>query len=121
MYDPDYEERGLKYPVAYIRWTAKRNIEEFLKMISLGTIKLGNITTHVFPFENALEAYQMILSGKESIIGMVLQYPAITSNITPSPIDFKSIVATTLTTFAIEKSITTGEAIEINLNKWGID
>ena len=36
----------------------------------------------------------------------------------PSPIDFKSIVATTATTFAVEQSISTGEAIEIDLGKW---
>ena len=39
----------------------------------------------------------------------------------PSPIDFKSLVATTVATFAIEESITTGEAVEVNLKKWGID
>ena len=38
----------------------------------------------------------------------------------PSPIDFKSLVATTLATFAIEESLSTGEAIEINLGAWGI-
>ncbi len=38
-----------------------------------------------------------------------------------APIDFKSLVATTVATFAIEKSITTGEAIEINLKEWGMD
>jgi len=38
----------------------------------------------------------------------------------PSPIDFKSIVATTVTTFAIEESITKGKAVEINLSEWGI-
>jgi hypothetical protein len=38
----------------------------------------------------------------------------------PSPIEFKSLVATTLATFAIEESLSTGEAIEINLGAWGI-
>jgi len=75
MYDPDYEERGIKYPIAYARWTAQRNMEEFLRMVSLGRVKLDNITTHKFPFEKALKAYEMILSGKEPAIGVVLQYP----------------------------------------------
>lgn len=38
----------------------------------------------------------------------------------PSPIDFKSLIATSLTTFAIEKSITEGEAVEIPLKEWGV-
>jgi hypothetical protein len=37
----------------------------------------------------------------------------------PSPIDFKSLVATTVATFAIEESLSTGEAVEINLGVWG--
>lgn len=39
----------------------------------------------------------------------------------PSPIEFKSIVATTVATFALKESITTGKAIEIDLRKWGVD
>ena len=26
-YDPEYEERGNDYPLPYVRWTEKRNIE----------------------------------------------------------------------------------------------
>ena len=74
MYDPDYEERGIKYPLAYARWTAQRNMEEFIKMVSLGTVRLDNVTTHTFPFVKALKAYELILSGKEPAIGVVLQY-----------------------------------------------
>ena len=75
MFDPDYEERGLKYPIAYARWTAQRNMDEFLRMLSLGRISLSDITTHRFSFEKALDAYRLILSGKEPAIGVVLHYP----------------------------------------------
>ena len=74
MYDTDYEERNMKYPFPYVRWTAKRNMEEFLRMLSLGRIRLEKLTTHRFPFEKALQAYSMILSGKEPAIGVVLTY-----------------------------------------------
>ncbi|WAC08943.1 MAG: bi-domain-containing oxidoreductase [Thermodesulfobacteriota bacterium] len=74
MYDPDFEERGLKYPLAYARWTAQRNMEEFLTLVSLGSVKLNTITTHRFPFEKALEAYQMILGQDIDAVGVVLQY-----------------------------------------------
>ncbi|MEC4686363.1 MAG: bi-domain-containing oxidoreductase [Nitrospirota bacterium] len=75
MFDPDYEERGFKYPIAYARWTAQRNMDEFLRMLSLGRISLSDITTHRFSFEKALDAYRLILSGKEPAIGVVLHYP----------------------------------------------
>jgi Zn-dependent alcohol dehydrogenases len=74
MYDPDYEERGLKYPLAFARWTAQRNMEEFLTMVSLGSVKLDTITTHRFPFEKALEAYQMIFGQDVDAVGVVLRY-----------------------------------------------
>jgi threonine dehydrogenase-like Zn-dependent dehydrogenase len=31
-YDPEYEERGHDYPLPYVRWTEKRNIESFLEL-----------------------------------------------------------------------------------------
>jgi predicted dehydrogenase/threonine dehydrogenase-like Zn-dependent dehydrogenase len=74
LYDPDYEERNLKYPFPYVRWTAKSNMEEFLKMLSSGNVKVEKLTTHKFPFEKALDAYNMVLSKKEETIGVVLTY-----------------------------------------------
>jgi len=73
--DPDYDERNLQWPLAYVRWTAQRNLEEFLRMLSLGRVRVDHLTTHRFTFENALDAYELILSGKEPAIGVVLQYP----------------------------------------------
>lgn len=74
IYDPDYEERNVKYPFPYVRWTAQRNMEEFLKLISNGMVKITNLTTHLFPFDKALEAYDIILNKKEPAIGVVIQY-----------------------------------------------
>lgn len=33
-YDQDYEEKGIDYPFSYVRWTEKRNVEEYLKLLS---------------------------------------------------------------------------------------
>ena len=33
-YDPEYEEDGVDYPVGYVRWTEKRNMEAFLDLLS---------------------------------------------------------------------------------------
>lgn len=71
----DYEERNIKWPYAYARWTAQQNLMEFLNMISVGRIRLDHLTTHRFPFNDALQAYEMLLSGKEPAIGVVLEYP----------------------------------------------
>jgi len=34
LYDPNYAEKGLDYPIAYARWTARRNMEEFLAQLA---------------------------------------------------------------------------------------
>ena len=32
-YDPSYEERGIDYPIGYVRWTEKRNLASFLDLV----------------------------------------------------------------------------------------
>jgi predicted dehydrogenase len=75
MYDTDYEQRDAKYPLPYVRWTADRNMAEFLELLALGRVRLDRIITHRFPFDRALEAYEMILEHKEPFLGVVLEYP----------------------------------------------
>ncbi len=74
LYDPNYTEKGLDYPLAYARWTAKRNMEEFLAQLAKGTVRVDHLITHRFPFDRALEAYELILRGKEPYIGVLLEY-----------------------------------------------
>ena len=75
MYDPDYEEHNVKYPLPYVRWTAQRNMAEFLAQVAKGSVRLDQIITHRFPFDRALEAYEMILEHKAPCMGVVLEYP----------------------------------------------
>jgi predicted dehydrogenase len=74
MVDPDYEERDVKYPLPYVRWTAQRNMAAFLDLIAGGRVDVGPLITHRFPFDRALDAYRMILAGEEPYIGVVLEY-----------------------------------------------
>jgi polar amino acid transport system substrate-binding protein len=74
-YDPEYEERGHDYPLPYVRWTEKRNIESFLELIAEKRLKVERLTTHRFPIAEADRAYQLI-SGelREPNLGVVLNY-----------------------------------------------
>jgi len=74
MYDLDYEERDVKYPLPYVRWTARRNMATFLDLVAEGRVDVDLLITHRFPFKQALNAYEMILEGKEPYIGVVLEY-----------------------------------------------
>jgi predicted dehydrogenase/threonine dehydrogenase-like Zn-dependent dehydrogenase len=75
IYDPQYEKKGTDYPISYVRWTEKRNAEEFLMLVSEKLVKLESLITHRFKIQDALTAYDMIL-GKtaEQCIGVILEY-----------------------------------------------
>jgi predicted dehydrogenase len=71
-YDRLYEEKGIDYPFEYVRWTAKRNFEAVLDMMSMGKIDVKPLITHRFSFNDAVEAYNVLL--KEKPLGVILQY-----------------------------------------------
>lgn len=73
-YDLDYEEKGIDYPVAYVRWTENRNMEAFQGLIGKGVIDIKYLTTHQFDFTEAPKAYDLIIDKSESFLGIALQY-----------------------------------------------
>ena len=73
-YDPGYEEKGLDYPAAYVRWTEKRNMEAFQDLLHAGRINLDYLTTHEFPLEQAPQAYDMVVGRTEPFLGIILNY-----------------------------------------------
>ncbi|HJQ67976.1 MAG TPA: bi-domain-containing oxidoreductase [Blastocatellia bacterium] len=75
-YDPHYEEKGIDYPAGYVRWTEKRNMEAFLRLVATGDVKTELLTTHRFAVSRASAAYELILGkGSERYCGVVLEYP----------------------------------------------
>jgi len=73
-YDPKYEEKGLDYPIAYVRWTENRNMQAFLDLVAHRKVNLDILTTHLFPFEEAPKAYQMVVDRTEPFVGILLRY-----------------------------------------------
>ncbi len=73
-YDLEYEEKGIDYPVEYVRWTEKRNMESFQELIYSGKIDVKSLTTHTFAFADAPQAYDLIVTKSEPFIGIELQY-----------------------------------------------
>nr|WP_288931209.1 bi-domain-containing oxidoreductase [uncultured Allomuricauda sp.] len=75
-YDVNYEENGNDYPLAYVRYTEQRNMEAFLDLVSQGTIRLNELTTHVFDILEAEKAYEIVMGNiPEPHIGILLSYP----------------------------------------------
>ncbi|QFU74618.1 oxidoreductase [Halioglobus maricola] len=73
-YDFEYEEKGVDYPVAYVRWTEKRNMEAFQRLIEKGLVDLEYLTTHEFDFDDAPQAFDLVASKSEHFVGIALKY-----------------------------------------------
>ena len=74
-YDPEYEEKGHDYPIGYVRWTEKRNIESFLELVGDKRVNVERLTTHRFRIEEAERAYQLISADSaEPYLGVLLNY-----------------------------------------------
>lgn len=73
-YDLNYEEKGIDYPVGYVRWTEKRNMEAFQHLLSTGRIDIDYLTTHEFNFEDTPKAYDLVVNRTEPFIGIALKY-----------------------------------------------
>lgn len=86
-YDPVYEEKGIDYPSAYVRWTEKRNMEAFQHLLADGKINIDYLTTHEFDFQDAPRAYDMIVNKTESYLGIILKYDTGKSSEEPARIN----------------------------------
>ncbi|MBV8990026.1 MAG: bi-domain-containing oxidoreductase [Solirubrobacterales bacterium] len=64
-YDPEYEERGLDYPIGYVRWTEKRNMEAVLRLQAHGLLSLSDLV-EVMPVEQAALAYDRLTGGRQA-------------------------------------------------------
>ena len=72
-YDPEYEQKGIDYPIGYVRWTEQRNFVAVLQLIASGQLNMELITSHRYPFLDANEAYSL-LNGTDPYLGILLEY-----------------------------------------------
>jgi predicted dehydrogenase/threonine dehydrogenase-like Zn-dependent dehydrogenase len=62
-YDPRYEEGGQDYPIGFVRWTEKRNMEAFLDLLSSGALQVEPLLEHLFSVDEGGKAYAAIEAG----------------------------------------------------------
>ena len=74
-YDPLYEEAGIDYPIGYVRWTERRNMECIIEMLREGRLDLSSLISDVFPFESAVDVYERMNKGAISGFGILFKYP----------------------------------------------
>lgn len=75
-YDPNYEEKGIDYPYAYVPFTEQRNMETFLQLVKEEKVTPGSLITHRFSILDAEEAYELIQSkDSKECLGVIFTYP----------------------------------------------
>ena len=80
-YDEKYEQKGIDYPLAFVRWTEKRNFETILHAISTKIIDVNSLITEIVELENYQSIYNAISNSKA--IASILKYNEKT-NLIPS-------------------------------------
>jgi polar amino acid transport system substrate-binding protein len=75
-YDALYEERGIDYPIGYVRWTERRNMAAFVELLASGQVTVEDLITARVPVHEAAQAYEQLLGSTTSPLGIVLTYEA---------------------------------------------
>lgn len=74
-YDGNYEEKGLDYPVGYVRWTENRNMVEYLNCLAEGKVRIARLISAIRPVSAAAAAYESLKSEGAKPLMILLEYP----------------------------------------------
>jgi predicted dehydrogenase len=67
-YDSQYEEGGIDYPIGYVRWTERRNMEAFLDLLATGQIDIAPLIEHQYSIDEGAKAYAGLKHGSYTAI-----------------------------------------------------
>lgn len=73
-YDAGFEDKGIDYPIGYVRWTETRNLEAFLELLRAKAVSLGSLVTHRFSLDEAPKGYDALVAGGPRPLGMLIRY-----------------------------------------------
>jgi predicted dehydrogenase/threonine dehydrogenase-like Zn-dependent dehydrogenase len=96
-YDADFEQRGLKYPEGWVRWTETENLAETVRLMQPGLaqrLDVTQLTTHRFDLDDVEDAYALVTGGgAERPLGVVLSYPEASADTYSMPLARKAAAA----------------------------
>ena len=72
--DTNYEDKGMDYPIGYVRWTENRNMKSYIDLLESKRLDVSKLISHTFSLEEAPKAYEMILDKEKAFSGVLIQY-----------------------------------------------
>ncbi|MBM4036957.1 MAG: zinc-binding dehydrogenase [Planctomycetes bacterium] len=72
-YHDDAWEHGADYPPVFVPWTTQRNLEESLRAIAEGTLRVKPLITDIVPLAQAPAACEKLVSSPGEAIGVILK------------------------------------------------
>jgi predicted dehydrogenase/threonine dehydrogenase-like Zn-dependent dehydrogenase len=71
-YDGSYEQNGLDYPFAYVRWTENRNMQSIVDFIEQKRLDVNSLISESASIEQAEQAYERLKN--QSALAVILSY-----------------------------------------------
>ena len=71
-YDSSYEQQGIDYPYAYVRWTENRNMQAFVELIERNQIDVKKLITETVSIDDVHQAYERLKT--QQALAVVLSY-----------------------------------------------
>lgn len=85
-YDDDYEQKGIDYPLPFVRWTEQRNFESVLYALSSGALQVKEMITEVVPLSEYNKIYGDI--GSHKSIASIISYDAPAHHLPSNTVSF---------------------------------
>jgi predicted dehydrogenase/threonine dehydrogenase-like Zn-dependent dehydrogenase len=92
-YDSNYEEDGIDYPYAYVRWTEGRNLMEYIRLLATKEVSIEPLIHQVYPIEEAGKAFDLLKETGNKPLIVILDYGT-PADIAPLPVKRKLDLST---------------------------
>ena len=70
-YHDEAWEHGADYPPVFMQWTTKRNLDECLRFIAMGKLKVAPLITHRVALDDAPDACEELIQNPNAALGVV--------------------------------------------------
>lgn len=93
-YDRRYEEQGLDYPAAYVRWTENRNMSAYLQLLAEQRVRIAPLVSSRYPIMQATQAFQSLSAAAERPLMVLLNYDPVDDKVPVRTLSMRALPRT---------------------------